>query len=125
MWKCPSVISCVAIYETLYELISHLRSAHSHESIRIICDVEPDCQQLFITPNAWYWHVRKYHYNVYGIGKRKRFATDSYGLGDVAGNTSSGNDDCDEIKGFDSGADDDHGHDEDCMGCHDVANLCS
>ena len=43
----------------------------------------------------------------------------------MAGNTSSGNDDCDEIKGFDSADDNDHGRGEDCMGCHDVANLCS
>ena len=46
-WKCLTKTDCGAKYETLYEMVSHARGAHSTD--KIFCNVGSSCQKSFST----------------------------------------------------------------------------
>ena len=68
-WQCRVTTGCRSFYETLFELVSHIRSSHPSEVI--VCGVE-HCQDKFYKPISWYWHIRTVHSHLYCTGKRKR-----------------------------------------------------
>ena len=72
-WSCKSSGECAASFETLYELVSHMRSCHSES--RISCEID-DCQERFSSPSVWYWHIRRKHFSLYqdrGTYRKRKF----------------------------------------------------
>ena len=68
MWGCR-VVSCNVQFDSLFDLISHMRG--SHPSSAMICGIE-HCPKTFSSPGVWYWHIRNHHLAEYLKGKRKR-----------------------------------------------------
>ena len=61
-WQC---ILCHALYSTLPKLISHLRSAHSHDpGLCFACGID-GCPKTFKNTNTYYKHVTSVHKNRY------------------------------------------------------------
>ena len=68
VWSCRSESDCQAQYETLYDLVSHMRNVHP--ACTITCQVN-GCEQEFSTASVWYWHVRRNHITLYTTRKRR------------------------------------------------------
>lgn len=57
-------MSCSAYYCTLFELVSHVRAAHSGNNLAIVCGVR-GCPRIFAKTNTWYKHIRSSHLEDY------------------------------------------------------------
>ena len=75
-WRCRSPIDCQASFETLYELLAHMRSIHS--ACLVTCGVD-GCKLKFSKPSVWYWHIRRHHFAVYDLNNPKRTYSESVG----------------------------------------------
>ena len=61
-WNC---YNCAASYSSLFDLVSHVRGAHSSEAVlNFICGVQ-GCSRTFKKTNTWYKHVVKHHRSEY------------------------------------------------------------
>ena len=56
IWHCRLTRNCPAVFENLYELVSHMKSVHSSSSVT--CGVD-GCFQSFKSSSVWYWHVKR------------------------------------------------------------------
>jgi len=61
VWECKL---CEARYVGLYDLVSHVRAAHSHERYLLVCGVR-GCPRSFQQANSWYRHIRNAHSHKY------------------------------------------------------------
>ena len=95
-WTCSSRTGreCAAMFQNLFDLVSHVRSVHMNLSINCAID---DCPRTFSSANVWYWHVRKCHYGSYqdrgNIRKRTSRSVDTFdavGSGENKGGFRSG-----------------------------------
>jgi len=59
---------CEARYVSLYDLVSHVRAAHSHERFLLVCGVR-GCPRSFQQANSWYRHIRNVHSSEYQNGE--------------------------------------------------------
>ena len=73
---CRSKLGCEARYLTLFELVSHMRSAHSG-MVDIVCGID-GCRISFSSSFSWYYHVRRDHHSSYRAEKRARSVRDSF-----------------------------------------------
>ena len=69
VWRCRSTGHCSACFNSLYELMSHMRNVHS--SSNVVCEVDGCCES-FKSPSVWYWHVRRSHASSYFQYSQKR-----------------------------------------------------
>ena len=78
-WTCSSRTGreCAAMFQNLFDLVSHVRSVHTNLSINCAID---DCPRIFSSANVWYWHVRKCHNITYQDrgNLRKRTSMDTF-----------------------------------------------
>ena len=62
MWKCQL---CESRYALLFELVVHVRAAHSSDyNLNFVCQVK-GCPRIFKKTNTWYKHVRSQHMEEY------------------------------------------------------------
>lgn len=52
---------------SLFDLVSHVRAAHSSEVLNFTCGIN-DCPKTFTKTNTWYKHVAKKHLEEYMKG---------------------------------------------------------
>ena len=62
-WSCSSTTGreCAAMFQNLFDLVSHVRSVHMNFSINSVID---DCLRIFSSENIWYQdqgNIRKGH----------------------------------------------------------------
>ena len=63
-WQCQI---CLAFYVTLFELVSHVRAAHSTaNSLNLVCGINR-CSSVFVNTNSWYKHILDKHYSDYHV----------------------------------------------------------
>lgn len=55
---------CLANFVCLFDLVSHVRAAHSVEHLNLVCRVD-GCPRMFRRTNTWYKHVIKRHREEY------------------------------------------------------------
>ena len=61
-WKCQL---CESRYALLFELVVHVRAAHSSVcNLNFVCQVN-GCPRIFKKTNTWYKHVRGQHMEEY------------------------------------------------------------
>ena len=61
-WQCQL---CTSFYVCLFDLVSHVRAAHSADChLNFVCQVN-GCPRMFTKTNTWYKHVRDEHQEEY------------------------------------------------------------
>ena len=61
-WQCQK---CQAVYCRLFDLVGHVRAAHSADcQINLTCQIN-GCPRMFKNTNTWYKHVRSVHKEEY------------------------------------------------------------
>ena len=61
-WQCQL---CASRYALLFELVGHVRAAHSADcNLNFVCQVK-GCPRIFQKTNTWYKHVRAQHKEEY------------------------------------------------------------
>ena len=59
VYECKRCNSC---YNSLYDLVSHIRAAHS--GLELTCGIN-ECTKVFFSTSTWYQHVRSAHFEDY------------------------------------------------------------